>query len=117
MTREEAIFCERSYLGETNCRACAYYGTDTCKSREAHKMAIKALQIKPCEDAISRTIVEALENLLNECGDMGHFRVGDNKYQLTQLITELKNGTDVGKEFQTNVCSLIIIYLMKFGGE
>lgn len=44
MTREEAIFCEKSYMGETNCIDCKYYGTDTCKSRETHKMAIKALE-------------------------------------------------------------------------
>ncbi len=43
MTIEEAIFCEKSYIGETSCKDCKYYGTDTCKSRESHKMAIKAL--------------------------------------------------------------------------
>ena len=117
MTNEEAIFCERSYLGETNCRACAYYGTDTCKSRETHKMAIKALQIKPYEDAISKTIIKALENLLTECGNIWYFHVDDNDYQLTQLINELKNETEAGKKFQKNVCSLITVYLMKFGGK
>lgn len=45
MTREEAIFCEKSYIGETDCRNCNY--TDTCKSRESHKMAIKALEQEP----------------------------------------------------------------------
>lgn len=44
MTREEAIFCEKSYIGETNCTDCKYYGTETCKSRESHRMAIKALE-------------------------------------------------------------------------
>jgi hypothetical protein len=44
MTREEAIFCEKSYIGETNCTDCKYYDTDTCKSRESHRMAIKALE-------------------------------------------------------------------------
>ena len=44
MTIEEAIFCERSYIGETNCIDCKYYGTETCQSRESHKMAIRALQ-------------------------------------------------------------------------
>ena len=44
MTIEEAIFCERSYIGETNCIDCKYYGSETCQSRESHKMAIKALQ-------------------------------------------------------------------------
>lgn len=44
MTGEEAVFCEKSYLGETNCVDCKHYGTDACKSRESHKMAIKALE-------------------------------------------------------------------------
>lgn len=54
MTREEAIFCEKSYIGETNCVDCKYYGTETCQSRESHKMAIKALEQEPCNDCISR---------------------------------------------------------------
>ena len=57
MTKEEAIFCEKSYLGETNCVDCKYYGTDTCESRESHKMAITALELEPCEDAISKQAV------------------------------------------------------------
>lgn len=54
MTKEEAIFCEKSYIGETNCVDCKYYGsvgegeeipyTEACHSRETHKMAIKALE-------------------------------------------------------------------------
>ncbi len=47
MTREEAIFCEKSYIGETNCTDCKYYGTNTCQSRESHRMAIKALEQEP----------------------------------------------------------------------
>lgn len=47
MSREEAIFCEKSYIGETNCVDCKYYGTETCQSRESHKMAIKALEQEP----------------------------------------------------------------------
>lgn len=43
MTNKEAIFCEKSYIGETNCVDCKYYGTDTCLSRESHKMAVEAL--------------------------------------------------------------------------
>jgi len=44
MTIEEAIFCEKSYIGETNCTDCKYYGTETCQSRESHRMAVKALK-------------------------------------------------------------------------
>ncbi len=47
MTREEAIFCEKSYMGETNCINCNYYGTETCQSRESHRMAVKALEQEP----------------------------------------------------------------------
>lgn len=43
MTNEEAIFCEKSYIGETSCIDCKYYLTDTCSSRESHKMAVRAL--------------------------------------------------------------------------
>lgn len=63
MTKEEAIFCEQSYLGETNCIDCNYYGTDSCKSRESHRMAIEALKQEPCEDCISREkALELAEN-------------------------------------------------------
>ena len=58
MTREEAIFCEKTYIGENRykCKDCKYYGTDTCKSREAHKMAVRALEQEPCEDAIRQLL-------------------------------------------------------------
>ena len=48
MTREEAIFCMKSYLPEgtyERCPSCKYY--ENCKSSEAHKMAIKALEQEP----------------------------------------------------------------------
>ena len=44
MTNEEAIFCEKSYIGETNCTDCKYYIADTCLSIESYKMAVKALE-------------------------------------------------------------------------
>ena len=50
MTIQEAIYCMQSYLPETeapdHCLDCPYYGLkgDTCKSSEAHRIAIKALQ-------------------------------------------------------------------------
>lgn len=56
MTREEAIFCEKSYIGETNCVDCKYYGTDTCLSRESHRMAIQALEQEPIIDKIRAEI-------------------------------------------------------------
>lgn len=54
MTIEEAIFCEKSYIGETNCTDCIYYQLEACRSREAHKMAVKALEQESCDDCISR---------------------------------------------------------------
>lgn len=59
MTREEAIFCEKSYIGETNCTDCKYYGTETCQSRESHKMAVKALEQEVVFDEI-RAEIKAL---------------------------------------------------------
>lgn len=56
ITIDEAIFCEKSYIGETDCKDCKYYGTDTCKSRESHKLAINTLELtkislnKKCKD-------------------------------------------------------------------
>ena len=61
MTTDEAVYCMRSYLPGrtiTTCKKCVYYGENevnpnvyTCRSSEAHKMAIKALEkqikIKP----------------------------------------------------------------------
>ena len=57
MTKEEAIFCEKSYLGETNCIDCKYYGTDTCESRESHKMAISALEQIPITTSTDEPVV------------------------------------------------------------
>jgi hypothetical protein len=64
MTREEAIFCEKSYLGETNCTDCKYYGTDTCESRETHKMSIKALEQEPRWISISERLPEDFQRVL-----------------------------------------------------
>jgi hypothetical protein len=59
MTREEAIFCEGTYLGENNCVNCKYYATDTCESRESHKMAIEALKLIP-DNATNGDVIKAL---------------------------------------------------------
>jgi hypothetical protein len=59
MTKEEAIFCEKSYIGETSCIDCKYYITDTCSSRESHKMAVKALEQDSILDKV-RAEIEAL---------------------------------------------------------
>ena len=54
MTVQEAIYCMKTYLpdSEASCVDCPYYGTVdngdnvfTCKSSEAHQMAIKALEM------------------------------------------------------------------------
>lgn len=69
MTKEEAIFCEKSYIGETNCTDCKYYGTNTCQSRTSHRMAIKALEQEPCDDCISR---KHIQDKYKTCADMLH---------------------------------------------
>ena len=63
MTREEAIFCEKSYIGETNCTDCNYYGTETCLSRESHRMAVKALEQEPILDKINKMKSEIADSL------------------------------------------------------
>lgn len=54
MTKEEAIYCMMSYLPDNSvehCTSCPYYGANqmdansySCKSNEAHMMAIEALK-------------------------------------------------------------------------
>lgn len=53
MTVQEAIYCMKTYLpdSEASCTDCQYYGAVddgdnvfTCKSSEAHELAIKALE-------------------------------------------------------------------------
>lgn len=61
MIREEAIFCEKSYIGETNCIDCKYCGTETCQSRESHRMAIKALEKEPILDKIRTEIKKEID--------------------------------------------------------
>ena len=56
MTNEEAIYCMKSYLPDNtveHCTNCPYYGAvqissqaSVCKSSEAHRMAIDALEQK-----------------------------------------------------------------------
>ena len=59
MTRTEAIYCLKTFIGQANCRGCRYHGTDSpCMAREAHKMAIKALEQ---QDILFKT------NLLKDC--------------------------------------------------
>lgn len=88
MTREEAIFCEKSYIGETNCKDCKYYSTNTCKSRESHKMAIKALEQQPCEDCISR------EDAIKQCGfGMTSLHIADNLRRLPSVQPKPKTET------------------------
>lgn len=54
MTREEAIYCMKSYIDDPNyehCTSCPYYGANqigenvfVCNSGEAHKIAVEALE-------------------------------------------------------------------------
>ena len=56
ITKEDAIFCEKSYIGETNCIDCKYYATDACISRESHRMAVKALEQELILDKIKEEV-------------------------------------------------------------
>ena len=103
MTREEAIFCEKSYMGETNCTDCKYYGTDTCMSRESHRMAVKALEQEPRWIPVSERLPKAGEYVgnvekyylvQNEYGDMlvasyTHSGYWEQIYQLKPYTDEI----------------------------
>lgn len=63
MTDKEAIYCMRSYLGETDCTKCPYYGlvpvdeqTSVCRSDsdEAHRAAVIALINKLSYDNVPK---------------------------------------------------------------
>ena len=76
---------------------------------------------------ISQAIIEALEeldaviigleDLKYEYDNLGLFRVDNKDYSITQLIEELRNGTEIGERFKNNVYKLTLTYLMKFGGD
>lgn len=62
ITNEDAIFCEKSYIGETNCIDCKYYVTDACISRESHRMAVKALnKLQQIEKIMNDTTIDFME--------------------------------------------------------
>jgi len=66
MTKEEAIYCMKSYINDNHyehCTNCPYYAknkvddnTYVCESETAHKMAIKALEQEPILDKIKAEI-------------------------------------------------------------
>ena len=86
MTREEAIYCMKSYLPDDNykhCIKCKYYREDGCESSKAHAMAIKALE----EQKTGRWIETREQNdaepaIIRQCSRCGGFlergRVGTN---------------------------------------
>ena len=93
MTREEAIFCEKSYLGKTNCIDCKYYGTDTCKSRESHKMAISALNQEPCRDAVLLT-KEAYSQLCLEASKWNELQLCEDAVSRQTVLKEFEKGSE-----------------------
>ena len=70
MTREEkknALHCLKVMIDEEVCEECDLYGTtgaDHCEA-DCVRVAIKALEQEPCEDAISRQA--AIEAVINLC--------------------------------------------------
>lgn len=79
MTKEEAIFCEGTYLGENNCIDCKYYATDTCESRESHKMAIEALKAEPRWIPVSKRLPEEYGVYLVTIGESTDFCIWNKK--------------------------------------
>jgi hypothetical protein len=90
MTREEAIFCEKSYIGETDCRDCNYYGTNTCKSKEAHKMAVKALEQESVLDKVRAEIENLEEGISSDLND----RPLVYKDEVLQIIDKYRTETE-----------------------
>ena len=108
MTKEEVIFCEKSYIGETNCTDCNYYGTDTCQSRVSHKMAIKALEQEPSVDCASRKAVDTLsKELVHTTRDKADFIC--NFWERLQKLPPVTPTRKKGKWIENNkgvmICS------------
>jgi hypothetical protein len=86
MTKEEAIFCEKSYIGETSCIDCKYYITDTCSSRESHKMAVKALE----QDSILDKVRAEIEALPKTYPFVNHFDTYVKEDDVKRIIDKYK---------------------------
>lgn len=80
-------------------------------------------EIKYISEAILEAIEEldsvtmGLEDLKEEYESLGNFLVEEKKYTISDMITELKNGTPTGNSFREEINKMILLYLMKFGGE
>ena len=101
MTFDEAIFCMKQYLPDSDsleCMKCPYYHTVpiedtengfTCKADEAHKMAIKALEQGDVLREIRQEIAESKYNHRGEYNRELVFNIClqiiDNKIKETSL--------------------------------
>lgn len=90
MTKEEAIFCEKSYIGETNCTDCKYYGTETCKSRESHKMAIKALE----QESVLEKIRSEIERIAKDYDKFADYRRIQGLWIALDIIDKYKTKSE-----------------------
>ncbi len=92
MTREEkknALHCLKVMIDEEVCEECDLYGTtgtDHCEA-DCVRVAIKALEQEPCEDAISR------EDAIKRCWfGMTSFLIADNLRKLPPVTPQPKTG-------------------------
>ena len=90
---------------------------------EALDMAISALKeiqqyrkIGTVEECRKSVVVEAFEELINEYGVEGEFIVNNKRLSAEDLLKELKDSSEVGKEFEKEINKTIISYFMKFRG-
>lgn len=61
-------------------------------------------------------VLQGLENMkeYDEHGNGLQYSVNDIDYTVDQIIEEIKNETEVGKEFSQNVYDIILTYMGKF---
>lgn len=80
-------------------------------------------KVEDIKNAILETIGDldavtiSLDELKYEYQSQGTFVVDDKPYSISQLIEELKKGTEIGEHFQKEVYKMTLSYLMKFGGD
>jgi hypothetical protein len=97
MTNEEkeaVLHCLRAMIDEELCEECPLYGTtgsDHCE-KDCVRLAIEALEQKPCEDCISKTEVKRIVDFYKEQID-GIYRINESVDNLPPVTPQPKQRT------------------------
>ena len=59
-------------------------------------------------------VLIAMENIVNDYGDQGSFVIDGKEYSTPEMMEQLRNGSDIGLKFRSQVNEIILLYLMKF---